>query len=295
MEVHAWVNAFLVWSAPRLPDDSAHVVHAHPEWLMTDREGRSTLEYTRAEAEAAGLVGATLSPAEPGVREMLGRIAAELAEGYAIDGVHLDYIRYPGGAFGFEPGARALFTFHAGEDPAGGVGYPRRPISESAAAEWSRWRSAMVTETVETVSAALRRRDPFLELSAAVIADPWTAEGSFSCPWRDWLEDGLLDLAFPMAYAADPGAAARLARLDTRVEPERIVYGIACYNQPLSRAWAAAEIALERGAAGVCVFSLQAMDGGDARLLASLWGTGSPRRTTPPEAFHRVWQGEAAR
>jgi len=291
MEVHAWVNAFLVWSAPWMPQDSSHVVLEHPEWLMTDMDGRSTLDYGRSEREEAGLVGATLSPVEPGVRRMLGEVAAELAEGYAIDGIHLDYIRYPGSGFGFEPRARALFTFHAGEDPAGNRGYPRRPLSESAAAEWSRWRSSKVTETVETVSAAIERSNPLVELSAAVIADPWTAEGSFGCPWREWLADGLLDMAFPMAYATDPDAAARLAALDTRVEPQRVVYGIACYNQPIRQAWQAAEVALDRGAAGVCVFSLQAMDDADARLLRSLWGSGRPTSPLPAEAFHRVWQG----
>ena len=290
MEVHAWVNAFLVWSAPWSPSDTSHVTLAHPEWMMTDRNGRSTLDYGREEADAAGLVGATLSPAEPGVRELLGAVAGELASGYAIDGIHLDYIRYPGGSFGFEPGARALFTFHAGEDPLGG-GYPRRPMSDDAAAEWSRWRGAMVTETVETVSAAVRSANPFLELSAAVIADPWAAEGSFSCPWRDWLEDGLIDLAFPMAYATDPEAAVRLARLDTAVEPDRVVYGIACYNQPVERAWDAAELALERGAAGVCVFSLGAMDARDAALLSRLWRGGRQTDTSPPTAFHRRWKG----
>lgn len=290
MEVHAWVNAFLVWSAPWSPADTSHVVLAHPEWMMADRHGRSTLEYGPEEAEGAGLVGATLSPAEPRVRQMLGAVAGELASGYAIDGIHLDYIRYPGGSFGFEDRARALFTFAAGEDPVGG-GYPRGPMSDDAAAEWSRWRGAMVTEAVETVSAAVRSANPFLELSAAVIADPWAAEGSFSCPWRDWLEDGLLDLVFPMAYATDPDAAARLARLDTAVEPERVVYGIACYNQPLERAWDAAELALERGAAGVCVFSLGAMDAGDAALLSRLWDGGRQGEALPPAAFHRRWKG----
>ncbi len=291
MEVHAWINAFLVWSAPWRPADSSHVVLAHPEWMMADREGRSTLDYGREEAERAGLVGATLSPSEPRVREMLGSISQELVSGYDIDGIHLDYIRYPGSAFGFEPRSRALFTFHYGQDPLGG-GYPRRRMTGSAAEEWSRWRSAMVTETVETVSAAVRRVDPLAELSAAVIADPWAAEGSFSCPWRDWLRDGLLDLAFPMAYATDPQAAARLARLDTSVEADRVVYGIACYNQPLEQAWDAGELALSRGAAGVCVFSLGAMDDRDAVLLSRLWGGGGQREEgLPPAAFHRPWKG----
>ena len=289
LEVHAWVNAFLVWSAPRMPADPSHVVLAHPQWLMTDREGRSTLDYSPQEREAAGLVGATLSPAEPGVRELLGGVAAELAAGYDLDGIHLDYIRYPGGSFGFEPRARALFVFHRGVDPAGS-GRSRYSISDEDAAEWSRWRSAMVTQTVETVSAAVRRVDPFLELSAAVIADPWAAEGSFSCPWRDWLRSGLIDMAYPMAYAADPESAQRLARMDTAVRPENVIYGIACYNQTVTEAWPAAATALENGAAGICVFSLNSLESQEALTLQQLWRGGDGTESMPTAAFHRVWK-----
>ena len=31
MEVHAWINAFLVWSAPYPPGDSTHIWYTHPE------------------------------------------------------------------------------------------------------------------------------------------------------------------------------------------------------------------------------------------------------------------------
>src|SRR5690349_21692538 len=32
LEVHAWINVYLVWSAGRLPKSELHVVNAHPDW-----------------------------------------------------------------------------------------------------------------------------------------------------------------------------------------------------------------------------------------------------------------------
>src|SRR5512147_509502 len=37
LRVHAWVNVNLVASAAQLPEDRAHVVYRHPDWLMVPR------------------------------------------------------------------------------------------------------------------------------------------------------------------------------------------------------------------------------------------------------------------
>ncbi len=52
LEVHAWINAFLVWSAPWEPESSDHVYHAHPEWFTAHANGRSSRSYTQEQAEA---------------------------------------------------------------------------------------------------------------------------------------------------------------------------------------------------------------------------------------------------
>src|SRR2546422_2778316 len=33
LEVHAWLNCLLVWSAPKWPRDPQHVLNLHPEWV----------------------------------------------------------------------------------------------------------------------------------------------------------------------------------------------------------------------------------------------------------------------
>jgi uncharacterized lipoprotein YddW (UPF0748 family) len=270
LEVHAWINAFLVWSAPWAPADSAHVCHSHPEWFMTDANGHSTLAYSREECDAAGLVGATLSPAEPGVRQLLADVAEEIAIIYGVDGIHLDYIRYPNESFGFEQRARSLFYLTAGADPAGFRTGFRIPPEELLTA-WSSWREDQVTETVQTVRARLDACAPEVLLTCAVMADPFDARAQYSCNWRQWLSDGDVDIVMTMAYTTNTERAEQLAISGTALNASRVVHGIGVYNQPLSTALTGAREALSRGAAGVCVFSLNTLSPDDAYNLNSFW------------------------
>lgn len=290
MEVHAWVNAFLTWSAPWEPRDQAHVYHAHPEWFMCDLGGRSSRSYTRDECDAAGIVGATLSPAVPGVRARLAAICCELATGYPVDGIHLDYVRYPGASFGFEDPSRAGFFLETGVDPVDLFPAAGRTVAgvPGYGDVWSGFRARQVTDAVRTVRAALRRTAPEVMLSAAVMADPGSSLVDYGCDWRSWLAQGLVDFAAPMAYTTSPARARELAVLGTAGQPGRIVHGIAVYNQPLSTAMAGASEALDRGAAGVCVYSLNTFDPEDSRTLATFWEGGDAEHAPDPAVFHRL-------
>ncbi len=276
MEVHAWVNAFLVWSAPQAPSDSSHVWHTHPEWFMADASGRSTREYSRSEAEAAGIVGATLSPALPEVRAFIASIALEIAMNYQVEGIHLDYVRYPNSSFGYEPVAVSMFFNETGFMPS------------EAPDRWESWKADQVTMTIETVRFRLNSAAPSTLLSCAVMADPGTAAGEYGSPWQDWLSDGLVDFVCPMAYSTDRGRALELARLTTAEHPSDVVYGIAVFNQSVQAALAAANEAVARGAGGICVYSLNTLPSGGEAALREFWGTGSQAHEYGPHLFHMV-------
>jgi uncharacterized lipoprotein YddW (UPF0748 family) len=277
LEVHAWINAFLVWSGPIEPESPEHIYYTHPEWFTADMNGRSSRSYTVEEASAAGIVGATLSPAFPGVREYIAGIAAELAENYSIDGIHLDYIRYPNSTFGYSSGEIELFQLDTGLSPA------------DNREEWGLWRQQQVTETIATVRAVLRSVDPGVRLSCAVMANPYNAASEFSCDWRSWLEEGLVDFVCPMAYTSDTDRALELAAVTTSVYPDKVVYGIGVWNQTVLNALTGAEEAVSLGAAGICVFSLNALPAGGEEVLRRSWNTGaSPRHGLSPAYFNRV-------
>ncbi|MCK5785038.1 MAG: family 10 glycosylhydrolase [Candidatus Sabulitectum sp.] len=276
MEVHAWVNAYLVWSAPWEPESPDHIYHTHPEWFTSHSNGRSSRSYTQEQAEAAGLVGATLSPAFPGVRNFITDIAVEIAENYNVQGIHLDYIRYPNSSFGYSSGELELFEIDTGSSPG------------EDPELWSTWRQQQVTETVATVRAALRSTDPGILLSCAVMANPYSAASEFSCPWQSWISEGIVDFVCPMAYTSSPERALELAATTTSVHPEKVVYGIGVWNQTVTNALRGAQEALSLGAGGVCVFSLNSLPAGTEQTLGRGWGTGASEHGISPAYFNRV-------
>ena len=112
LRVHAWVNVNFVSSAAELPIAPTHVVHRHPEWLMVPRDLVQELSkvpeispayvgklarWTRA--QPAGLEGLYTSPLLPAAADHVNAVIRDLATRYAIDGIHLDYARYPNDRF----------------------------------------------------------------------------------------------------------------------------------------------------------------------------------------------------
>ena len=109
LRVHAWVNVLSLADNP----DAAIVAALGPGILQTDRKGRSILEYPELEMPAPeaphlrmGTPAVWIDPAAPGVAAWYGLLAAELFRRYpGLDGLHLDYIRYPD-VLPFAPGSR---------------------------------------------------------------------------------------------------------------------------------------------------------------------------------------------
>jgi len=293
MEVHAWVNAFLVWSDDSPPLDPSHVWHAHPDWFLHDRYGRSTRDYTSEECRSAGLVGATLSPAIPEVRSFIAGIVSEISLDYDVDGIHLDYIRYPNPSFGYEPRAVGSFLLQTGMDPMDL--FRRHGGSDLLEEAWAEWRLEAVTTTVQTVRSVLRSDAPGVLLSAAVMADPDEAASNYLCDWSHWLDSGLMDFVCPMAYTTSQARALELAARVTRSHPQRIIYGIGVFNQPIENALTGATEALSRGAGGVCVFSLNSLSSDSTWMLRDYWGgSGIPAHGLDAAVFNRVSSGHGA-
>src|SRR5258705_432276 len=118
LEAHAWMNCLLVWSGRNVPRNGLHVVRAHPDWIAELKDGRRTSWLSARGLRRLRLEGAYLAAARPGVRRWVAGIAAEIAGHYAVDGIHLDYIRQPDVEVGYDPDTRARFALEYGADPA---------------------------------------------------------------------------------------------------------------------------------------------------------------------------------
>jgi uncharacterized lipoprotein YddW (UPF0748 family) len=260
VEVHAWINTCLVWSAPHRPHDPRHVVRAHPEWIARLRDGRSMSALGEGERRRLGVEGIYLNPAHPGARTWIARIAREVAERYAVDGIHLDYIRLPGTEVGFDAVTRAGFAVESGVDPARPwtVAAQRRAWLDSA---WAAYRARPVTAMVREVRDSLATLRAGIPLSAAVVADTVTAERHRGQLWRRWVREGLLDRAFLMSYAPEVQTVMdQLVAFAAEAGTSgRIVPGIAVYNTTAPTAAAKIKGARALGYSTVALYSYDSL------------------------------------
>ena len=87
LEIHAWVNVFRCFSGKdnQLLNYPQHIAVQHKNWIV---------EYFNE-----GKKSYWLDPGLPEVRNYLISLLKEMVENYKIDGINLDYLRYPGRFF----------------------------------------------------------------------------------------------------------------------------------------------------------------------------------------------------
>lgn len=288
LRVHAWVNVL----ALARNTDAPLLGRLGRDAVLVDRRGRSLLDYPGFEVPQPdrryyrmGTPGVYLDAAAPGVAEELAAVFAELLLRYpALDGLHLDYIRYPD-VLPFVPGSR----FGVGLDF--GYGLPTRqrfqqetglvaPFEDriGPANRWDTWRREKLTALVAGIAEAARTARPDVMLSAAV----WTyADRGYLVlgqDWRGWVESGLLDFAVPMSYTLDD----RLLRYQAQSFAglpygERIWVGLGTwlFARDPDRAVAQIDLIREAGTASEALFSYDSIESEPA-LRAALVAAETP-------------------
>jgi uncharacterized lipoprotein YddW (UPF0748 family) len=265
LQVHAYLNALSGRPAGiegrdcvRMPEPAAgnprHILLEHPEWAMSDRNGRR-LPCPNGEEYV------WLSPGFPEVRTRLAVVAADVARRYDVDGIHLDRIRYPGTAWSYD--APSLKEF--GKDP---VKY---------AGEWRQYRTNLVNRMVKETYDSVHAVKPGLVMSAAVwgvYEDRWnwkTQKGLSDLlqDARAWAREGYMDVLVPMTYYhIKPVLCAHAdwaCLLRDHVEGAKRQTGRQMYigidgNIGAREMIAQIRMARERGASGIAVFSFGAAD-----------------------------------
>ncbi len=215
IKVHAWVNSVLFWSLKTPPKDSNHVYYKHPDWFLFDDKGENTRFYSTPEFLRAGFDGLFLEPRKKEVRDFITSIFVEIVKNYDVDGVHFDFIRYPGYSFGYDPALRDSFTIEYNFDPiyTPYISRIKSPhwntlrvkdlyerYAEYKFKIWNETRVKAVKELVAEVRKKVKDLNPNVQISAAVFANVGSAYMSLAQDWRTWNDDGLLDLTVPMAY-----------------------------------------------------------------------------------------------
>lgn len=92
---YAWVNLLLVWSSSSFPDHADHIIYQHPQWLFFNPD---TVNHDYLDIEGLnqqGVEGIYINPEIPQARDYLKQVIAELISKYQLDGIVIDFVRYP--------------------------------------------------------------------------------------------------------------------------------------------------------------------------------------------------------
>jgi uncharacterized lipoprotein YddW (UPF0748 family) len=131
-----------------------------------------------------------LDPGNPKTRAYLMSLIEEIVEKYDIDGIHMDYIRYPGSDFPDD----ATFKRY-------GIGMNKGD-----------WRRENINRFVYDVYDLVKKKKRWVQVSSSVIGmydrlkegdgKHWTAQNLYQDPEK-WLQQGKHDFIVPMMYYQD--------------------------------------------------------------------------------------------
>lgn len=177
IEIHAWFTTFIITGHDLGKLDSTHVYFRHPEWV--------TSNFSQESMQHHDDVGAFLDPGIPAVQNYTMNVILDVLSNYQLDGIHLDYIRYPASYFGFNN--LAMETY-------------KSEVKYQDATAWIQWKNDQITRFVARVSQAAKEISPNIQMSAAVFPSISDALERYSQDWTFWLEKDYLDAVYTMSY-----------------------------------------------------------------------------------------------
>ncbi|MRI00046.1 hypothetical protein GH721_05795 [Kriegella sp. EG-1] len=267
MEFHTWIPT-MIQSDPNLK----------PEWYGVSGKGESAYEI-----QPYAPYYKFLCPNKKGVRKYLKDLYTNVAEVAEVDGIHLDYIRYPDVIL-----ARGLWEkynlIQDREYPEYDFCYcdtctsdfkKKSGIDIKAAAdpstvhEWKQYRYDVITSLVGELSEAVRKKGK--KVNAAVFPGPTISKTLVRQEWNKWNLDAYFPMNYNDFYMANPLWVGSMVKEEVLAAADTPVYsGLFICPRPWNKAneedpegsgllpeelGDAIRESMENGAAGICLFT----------------------------------------
>ena len=195
------------WLADCLDACHKHGLEVHI-WKVCWNMGERTPKRLRRQMQEAGRTQKTwdgkdtdyLAPHLPENQDLEVAACLELVRNYAIDGIHLDYIRYPNLDCDYSDSARHAFETSLGRPVAN---WPQdcRPDGQDFEA-FLQWKRDNISRLVERIHREVKAIRPDLKISTAVYGNWENARTAVAQDARLWAENGWVDFLCPMNYEA---------------------------------------------------------------------------------------------
>jgi uncharacterized lipoprotein YddW (UPF0748 family) len=207
VEIHGWVTAVIVTphDLTKLPPE--HIYFQHPEWVTANFDGNTMPNDV--------LEGAYLDPGIPEVRQYITGVISDIVSNYNLDGIHLDYIRYPNEMYGYNALARSIYE---------------KDIEFKDADSWPVWKQAQISKLVRRIYKEIKVISPDVQITAAVISDRDGAAKRYGQNWADWLDKGFIDSVYLMAYTTKDDVLQKKLNKITK-HREKVVVGLRAWTE----------------------------------------------------------------
>ena len=266
IEIHAWVNAYILWSSSSKPVDGNHIYLTKPDWLESNIYGKSDSNIDISKPQSHNWEGIYLSPNHPSVNQYLIEVVSELIELYNLDGIHLDYIRFQDDIYGYNEIGRKIFKNKYGFDP---IDIERNIIStdygwdigqiDSLKKIWNDYKIENINSLVYNISNKINSLDKNLNLSAAVKSNPNLSKKKWSQDWKDWIVNDYVDFVVVMNYAPNMiDFNNNIQTIRDEIEKnkfDKIIMGVSIYNQDFHQVADKIYISYLNNFKGVSLFS----------------------------------------
>lgn len=259
LEVHAWM-----WTMPCNIDQ---IVTGHPDWYSVNRKGESA-----SDKPAYVPYYKFLCPSHPEVRQFVQTTVRELSEIGGLDGVHLDYVRYPDVilAEGLQP------KYHIAQDRE----YPEYDycycdvckadfkketgidlsslLDPTSSKEWRQFRYDRITRLVndDLIPVILKGG----KAATAAVFPNWQ---NVRQEWSRWNLDAALPMLYHGFYNKDIAWIGEMTAEEIKAlhKPIPVYSGLFVPQLKPDSLAEAVTVALGSGAGGVSLFALQMMTG----------------------------------
>ena len=198
IKVHLWFESFYIGNKnPAL--NSKSILMVKPSWMNRPKN----------QAESEGFIshpqehnGYFLDPANPEVTNFLLDLINEITSKYNIDGLNVDYVRYPNimkentsNQWGYTKYAREEFKIIYDVDPI------ELTSKDDLWEVWCDYRSDKITNYVQKVSKFLEKKN--IKFSTVIFPDYKISLKTKFQDWVKWADEGYVDALTPLILTAD--------------------------------------------------------------------------------------------
>ena len=181
IEVHVWKINYNLGNAPEKQVEKLR------------REGRLQVDINGKSKD-------WLCPSHPKNFQLELDSMLEIVRKYDVDGIQLDYIRWPDGQHCFCKGCRKQFEKDSGKKV---DAWPKDCHAGKRREEFYRWRASQISKLVAATHDQAKQIRADIKISAAVFGYYPSCRDSVGQDWVGWAKAGHVDFLCPMNYTED--------------------------------------------------------------------------------------------